>query len=190
MSTFSITAFCLLVAYLFGSFPTGKIVGKYKGVDIQKKGSGNIGFANAVRVLGWKSGFIVLVGDVTKGFIPTYIASNNLSYQWTLVVALVAVLAHIFPVWLKFNGGKGIATGLGVTLAIVPLVAILGFATYIIGIKFFKKSGPSSVIAAWSLPVYAIFIDQRFIIFGLILALLGTWTHRSNLREYRTQHAK
>src|SRR5258708_5216306 len=103
----NVTPFLLLVgiAYLLGSIPFGKLIGKRHGIDIQKHGSGNIGFANVRRTLGWQAGLIVLTGDILKGFIPVLIARQYLSTYQVLVVALVAMLGHIFPIWLKFNGG-------------------------------------------------------------------------------------
>ena len=175
---------CLFLAYLLGSIPFGKIVGLRMGIDIQKKGSGNIGFANSVRVLGWKAGIIVLVGDVLKGFLPSLLAVHVLSFQQALVVGLVAILAHIFPIWLKFKGGKGIATGLGITLAIQPLVGLCGFAMYIAVYLVAKKSAPSSVLAAWSLILFSLLFAPRYAGFALILALLATWTHRTNLQKH------
>lgn len=173
----------ILLAYLLGSIPFGKIVGKWRGIDIQKKGSGNIGFANAVRVLGWKDGLVILAGDVLKGFAPVYLAGQHLSYDQTLVVAFVAVMAHIFPIWLHFKGGKGVATGLGVSLAISPLVAIMGFITYLVTVAFVRKSGPSSIAASWSLVIWALILNPLFLGFAMVLAVTGTVTHWSYIKE-------
>lgn len=172
----------LFVGYLSGSVPFGKIVGKYHKIDIQKHGSGNIGFANSVRVLGWKAGMIVLVGDVLKGYIPVLIAKHYLGLDQTLVVALIAIIGHIFPVWLKFRGGKGIATGLGVTLGLVPAVGLLGLLVYLLGFAVLRKSAPCSIIAAWSLPLLCLALYPRYDLFYLGLALLASWTHRNNLK--------
>ena len=171
-------------SYLSGSIPFGKIVGKYHGIDIQKHGSGNIGFANVVRVLGWKAGPIVLIGDVCKGFIPVIIAQHYLNSYQVLAVALAAVVGHIFPIWLKFNGGKGIATGLGVTIAISPLLGALALLIYLLGIAIFRKSAPSSITAIWSLPILCLLLLPRYYaLFYLCLAILATWAHRSNIQQ-------
>lgn len=156
------------------------------GIDIQKRGSGNIGFANAVRVLGWKPGIIVLFGDAIKGFIPVYIARVGISPAWALVVGLVAILAHIFPVWLRFKGGKGVATGLGVTFGISPVLAGLGLCVYIACFLHVRKSAIASIVAAWSLPVLALLLNLSYWPYFIGLAVLGTWTHRTNLRKLRT----
>src|SRR4051812_30895241 len=114
-----------ILAYLLGSVPTGKLIASLHGVDIQKKGSGNIGFANVLRVVGRVPAAIVLTIDVLKGFVPVAIAQQILGASGVQAVALLAIMGHVFPVWLKFKGGKGIATGLGVTLAISPVLAVL-----------------------------------------------------------------
>lgn len=176
--------FWLLVcfAYLCGSIPFGKIVGKLYGVDIQKHGSGNIGFANVNRVLGWKAGLMVLPGDVLKGTIPVIIANHYLGLDQVLVVALAAILGHVFPIWLKFKGGKGIATGLGVTLVISPIVGCLALLVYVLGFTIFRKSAPSSIIAAWSLPLVCLFFYPKYALFYLVLAVVTIWTHRTNIK--------
>jgi glycerol-3-phosphate acyltransferase PlsY len=173
----------ILLAYLSGSISFAKIIGNYYGVDIQKKGSGNVGFANAVRVLGWKPGSVVLVGDILKGFVPVIIATRYFATWQLAIIALAAIVGHLFPVWLKFRGGKGIATGLGVTLAISPALGLAAIAAYLLGIYYFRKSAPSSVVAAWSLPFCCVFFVPEYISFYVGLAMLATWTHRSNLKQ-------
>src|SRR5690606_39536658 len=124
MSEWPVLYVFMLIAYVCGSIPFGKIIGRLKGVDIQKLGSGNIGFANSVRVLGWKPGVFVLIGDATKGFLPVYLSVSHIPYWQSLMVGLVAILAHVFPVWLRFKDGKGIAPGLGISLVLAPKIAL------------------------------------------------------------------
>lgn len=174
--------FLIILAYLCGLIPFGKIVGKFYGIDIQKHGSGNIGFANVVRVLGLKAGLMVLPGDVLKGTIPVLIATHYLGLDQVFVVALAAVLGHIFPIWLKFKGGKGIATGLGVTLVLSPIVGCLALLVYVLGFVFFRKSAPSSIIAAWSLPLLCWAFYPKYALFYLVLAVVTIWTHRTNIK--------
>jgi acyl phosphate:glycerol-3-phosphate acyltransferase len=171
------------LAYLLGSIPFGKLVGKRRGIDIQQHGSGNIGFANAVRTLGWRPALVVLAGDVAKGFVAVAVAKHYLSGAELLVVAAAAVLGHIFPVWLKFKGGKGIATGLGVTLALSPLLASLAAVVYFAVFAVFRKSAPSSIAAAWSGPLICLVFDEKYAWFYLGFALLASWTHRSNIKQ-------
>ena len=174
----------VVFGYLCGSVPFGKIAGNWHGVDIQKKGSGNIGFANALRVLGWKSGVLVLIGDVTKGFVPAYLALRHSTFFVALCVGFVAILAHLFPVWLRFRGGKGIATGLGITLATSPLTGACGFGVYLIAVAVFKRSAVASMCGAWSLPLFAIYFEPRYVLFGVLLAVTATYTHRTNFNYY------
>lgn len=175
--------FLIVFSYLCGSIPFGKIIGLYYGIDIQKKGSGNIGFANCLRVLGWRPAFIVLAGDILKGFIPTIIALHRLPLDQAMVVGLTAVLAHIFPVWLKFNGGKGVATGLGVILAINPTVAFAALIVFLVVLLFTKIISLSSLVAMFTLPIIAYFTSPNLAGFYVCLLILGTWAHRSNIKR-------
>ena len=179
-------AFALLVllSYLFGSIPFGKVAGYFKGIDIQRAGSGNIGFANAVRVLGWPAGIMVLLGDVTKGLLPVLLAKDYLSDPQVMMVGLAAIAGHIYPVWLGGKGGKGIATGLGISLAINPLLGCLGFVSYLACITLLRKSAPSSVLGAWTMPFWSLTLGLRsYAVFYTALGLLAVWTHRTNLRQ-------
>lgn len=174
---------CVAMAYLLGSIPFGKIIGHRRGVDIQKKGSGNIGFTNSLRSLGWKLALIVLLGDILKGFTPALIALRLLPLNQALTVALVGILGHIFPVWLKFKGGKGIATSLGVTLALNPVLAASATAVFLIVILVTKFVSLSSIFTLWSLSILAYLISPGLTLFYLALAILATWTHRENIHR-------
>ncbi|HSW37776.1 MAG TPA: glycerol-3-phosphate 1-O-acyltransferase PlsY [Candidatus Saccharimonadales bacterium] len=182
------TLFISVLAYLLGSIPTGKIVGNHYGVDIQKAGSGNIGFANAVRVLGWKPALIVLAGDAFKGFLAVYISRQILPGQTPIFLAgALAILGNVFPVWLKFKGGKGIATGLGVTLAISPLLALAGLMVYLSTIVLARRSSVASITSSWALPLLCIRIAPEFVWYYLGLAVFASWTHRTNIMRIRAK---
>jgi len=168
-------------AYFLGSIPFGKIIGYIYGVDIQKKGSGNIGFTNSLRTLGWKPAVLVLIGDILKGFIPTKIALLFLSLDQALIIALVAIFAHIFPIWLKFKGGKGVASGLGALLAVNPLITVIAFIVFLAVFLTTKIVSISSILSTYALPIIAYFIFPKLIIFYLVLSIIVTWTHRENL---------
>ncbi len=162
----------------------GKIVAHSRGVDIQKIGSGNIGFANVTRNLDWSAGWKVLLFDVLKGFIPSILAVQYLHTNMIYVVGLAAIAGHLFPVWLKFKGGKGIATGFGSTLAFVPYIAISGILVYVLAYVVFRKSAVSSLFAAWSMPAFAFFINQSYPILYLVaLAVIAALTHRKNIKD-------
>ncbi|MFI5270846.1 MAG: glycerol-3-phosphate 1-O-acyltransferase PlsY [Candidatus Saccharimonadales bacterium] len=175
----------ILFAYLCGSIPFGKIIGKRNGIDIQSAGSGNIGFANAVRVLGWRAGLYVLIGDVSKGFVPVFIVRSLLNAQPILVicVAVAAIIGHVFPIWLQFRGGKGIATGLGVILAFNLPLALVGVTTYILAFSIFKKSAPSSLTATWVVSLLSLILNQKYSWFYVVLGFVALWTHRQNIRS-------
>ncbi len=174
---------CAGLAYLLGSITFGKIIGWMQGVDIQKKGSGNVGFANAVRVLGWKPAFFVLLGDLLKGYIGVIIAKHFLGENLALLVGLCGLLGHCFPVWLRFKGGKGIATGFGIILALQPLLGGIGLGIYILVMLLARKSAVASLVSAWNLPFICIGLYPHLIWYFTLLAMFATWTHRSNIHE-------
>jgi len=133
-------AFLIITSFLLGSIPFGYLLGLIKGIDIRKYGSGNVGATNVARVLGKQYGIIVYILDFLKGFIPTLIAVKLFGLEnWTTVlVALAAVLGHMFSPFLGFKGGKGVATASGVLFGISPL---LGFIALALWYLMFKKSG-------------------------------------------------
>ena len=177
MSLFLFIAF----SYLLGSIPFGKLVGRRYGVDIQKKGSGNIGFTNTLRTLGWKPGVLVLFLDVLKGFIPVKLALLFLPLNQVLIIGLITILAHIFPIWLKFKGGKGAATGLGVVLAINPLIVILPFIVFLIVLFKTKIVSLSSILGTMCFPFVSYLVFPKLTIFYTGLVIITLWTHRKNL---------
>lgn len=147
----------VVLAYLLGSIPFGLLIGFAKGVDLRKEGSGNIGATNAGRLLGKKYFIMALILDVLKGFLPTVIAGGMLkSYHlfevggalacglW-LIVGFAAVAGHNWPCWLNFKGGKGVATSLGIVLAIYPYYTWPGLAGLVIWIVLVRISGYVSV---------------------------------------------
>ncbi len=173
--------FLLLLSYFLGSIPFGKLVGNLYGIDIQKKGSGNIGFANCVRVLGLRPALVVLFGDIVKGIIPMSFAIHTLSFEQSLLVAFMAILGHIFPCWLKFKGGKGIATGIGVLFLLSPLLTLLSGLLWIVLFACTKLNALASIIMIAFLPFFAFFIARQLFFFSLGLLLIGIFTHRQNI---------
>lgn len=186
------TVILLMVAYLCGSFPSGKVYGHYfKGVDIQQHGSGNIGFANAYRVLGPRIAAWVLISDVLKSFVPLAFAQNvgHISGVFLLAMGFAAMLGHAYPIWLGFKGGKSIATGLGVLLVVSPIVALSAVAVYVALFSVTRTSGISSVAGAWSLLVTVPLLDRSLTAYAVLLCLFATYTHRDNLRNYMHEHS-
>ncbi len=173
----------LVLSYLLGSIPFGKIIGYLKGLDIQKEGSGNIGFANSFRVLGWRPAIFVLVGDILKGFIPVYYALYHFSLNYVLIVGLAVIIGHIAPPWLKFNGGKGVATMVGVSLALNPSIALTAIMIWVIVFLFDKTASVSSLAITILMPILSIFLEPELFYFYLLLVVIIFFTHRTNITD-------
>jgi len=189
----------VVVGYLLGSIPTGVWLGKaLKGIDLRQHGSGSMGATNVFRVLGWKLAVLTLIIDVAKGFLAAFIASKInlgdialLPRQLALIAGLTAIIGHLFPVFANFKGGKGIATGAGMLLYLVPLE--LGFAVlvFILTVLITRYVSLGSLLASAFLA--AAIILERFylgyphgdemIVFVIILFLAVLFTHRSNIKR-------
>ncbi len=158
MSDTWITALYPLTGYLSGTIPTGLLIGLALGVDIRTKGSGNIGATNVARVIGKKWGIITLVADVLKGFLPVLaamLATDALRHGQAVVAAtgLAAVSGHCFSVFLRFKGGKGVATAVGVFLAICPLSVAGAFLVFFGAMKKWGIVSIASLLSALAVPV-------------------------------------
>lgn len=198
---FAINEILLIIgAYLVGSIPTGYIIGKIKSVDITKEGSGNIGMANVFRILGFKYAIIVLLIDILKGFIPTFIAIKmGFKTITVLLVGLFAVLGHIFTIFLKFKGGKGVATSLGVILAISPFIGISSFLVWFLTVMISRYSSLGSIFASlWALTIvllyqfntlnfqiFNIHFERKFLItiFTFFLCFFIIYKHKDNIKR-------
>jgi len=147
-----ITLVCLL-AYLLGSIPFGVVLAKLKRVDLRQHGSGNIGATNVNRTLGTTAGILTLAGDCGKGYLAVWIAEQLLEAQWAVAVAgLMAFLGHVFSIFLKFRGGKGVATGLGVFLYLMPWAGLSSIGVFAVSLAFTRYVSASSILAAVSIP--------------------------------------
>ena len=171
----------LIVAYFSGSIPFGKLIAGHYGVDIQKRGSGNIGFANVRRVLGWRVGIVTLLCDIAKGALPALLAVVWLNDAAVFWVGLVAIIGHIFPVWLRFKGGKGIATGLGMLFIWQPIPALIGVSVYLVGCLIVRNSALSSMSGVITVAIAGCALNpELWWQFG-VLVLLALWTLRKNI---------
>jgi len=175
-----------LFAYLIGSIPFGLLLAKTKGVDIREQGSGNIGATNVLRCLGKPLGITCFVLDVLKGFLPAALfpTLGNCGAEFGILFGAAAILGHNFPVFLKFKGGKGVATSAGVLLGVAPLAVGLGILTW--AIVFFVSGYVSlgSIIAA--LAVAATGWVRYDSITATALTLLGAlaiYRHRANIKR-------
>ncbi|MBC8156420.1 MAG: glycerol-3-phosphate 1-O-acyltransferase PlsY [Bacteroidetes bacterium] len=191
-------------AYLLGSVPTAVWYGQgFFGVDIRKHGSGNAGATNTFRVLGKRAGTIVLLVDVLKGYTATVLATI-LEYvhimptedvlTWKLVFGLVAVIGHLYPVFADFRGGKGVATLLGMILAIHPEMAVVCIVIFVLVVFASQYVSLGSLLAALAFPVLLllqIFGEREsplLIIFGFVIFLIVALTHQKNIaRLWRGQ---
>ena len=174
------------LAYLLGSIPMGFILGAWAGVDVRKSGSGNVGATNVARVVGKRQGIYTLAADAVKGFLPVFIALQlGFSTSGVAFVAIAAFLGHLFPVFLRFQGGKGVATALGIFLALAPwasLVLILLFAVVVWVSHIVSLSSMIAAVAAP--PVFWYFSYSAAVIeTSAFLALMILVRHRSNIQR-------
>ncbi len=175
-----------VLAYVAGSIPFGVVVGKvFYGVDVREHGSGNVGTTNVFRVLGKKAGSVVMVCDILKGYIPAALAAALFSPWAAIFIAAAPVVGHMYSIFLKGKGGKGIATGAGVVLALVPLAFVIIFATWIVLILVTRYVSVASLVAALLVPVLTIALGEPlpYQIAGVLVAILVWWAHRGNLKR-------
>lgn len=186
----------VLVAYLLGSIPTAVWYGRvFHGVDIRNHGSGNAGATNSLRVLGKKAGVIVLLIDLLKGYLAVSLASiviQNSDFQPVGYIVpflgLAVVIGHIFPVFAQFKGGKGVATSLGVILAIHPLATLICVILFLLIVFATKYVSLGSMLGALAFPVQLVsgfwgLQPTTIVIFGFILAVLLIITHHENVKR-------
>ncbi len=176
----------VIFSYLLGSIPTGYIVGALAGVDIRKVGSGNVGATNVARVVGKKRGLLTLIADVTKGFLPVFVAGRlGLSHTAVALVAIAAFLGHLYPVFLKFQGGKGVATALGVLLALAPMATVVLIALFGVVAGSSRLVSLSSIVAALAAPImlWSLSYSPIVIATGVFLAVMITVRHRDNIQR-------
>ncbi|GBD99908.1 glycerol-3-phosphate acyltransferase [bacterium BMS3Abin07] len=173
-------------AFLTGSIPVGLIVARSKGIDIRTKGSGNIGATNILRNIGKKEALITLIGDISKGVIPVLVAWKFFPDDTRVgIIGLSAIAGHDFSIFLKFRGGKGVATSLGVLLAYSPFAALATAAIWIIVLVISKISSLSAILAFLLLPLTIFIIDNtegKFLI-SLIIAALIIIKHKDNIKR-------
>lgn len=186
------------VAYLLGSIPFGYIlVRTFRGEDIRATGSGNIGATNVARSGAKGLGIATLVLDALKGWLAVYIAQRLAlhygafpkGYDIAALAGLLAVLGHMFPVWLGFRGGKGVATALGVFLALMPGVTLIAVLVFAAVFAFTKYVSLASIVGAVVLAILAVCFDERHrLIMDLVyiaIALLVVWKHSGNIQRMR-----
>ncbi|MGH7590724.1 MAG: glycerol-3-phosphate 1-O-acyltransferase PlsY [Gemmatimonadales bacterium] len=179
----------LVGSYLFGAIPTSYLVGRlFRGIDLREHGSKNLGATNLYRVLGWRYALPVGLFDVTKGALPVILLGplGPAGGLFPLACGITAVLGHVFSVFVGFRGGKGVATGAGVVLAVAPWAVAVAFAVWAVLVYATGYVSVGSIFGAAAYPgaVYLLHPDQRpFIWVHLCLATAIVWFHRANIRR-------
>ncbi len=189
----------ILFAYLVGSFPTSIVVGRMtRRIDIREHGSKNAGGTNAFRVLGWKAGLFVAMVDILKGVLATLLIAKirvdplMLDYELVQIIAgTSAVIGHVWTVLAKFKGGKGVATGAGLIIALFPWASLICFIIFAALVLTTRYVSLGSLIATSSLPFVLLTFDRMFgksvstslLTFSILISCLIIFTHRSNIRR-------
>ena len=189
----NVTTLIPVVAYLLGSIPFGLLIVKaFGGQDIRSVGSGNIGAANVTRNAGAFAGALTLLLDAGKGYLAVWIAGHwtYWNVRWMMLGAIFAVIGHVFPVWLQFRGGKGVATGLGVFIPICWQAVVAGVVLWLIIVLFWRYSSLGSIVAAAAMPVFIYVLyapghaPPEFVSLGAILiSVLILVKHRGNVER-------
>ncbi|MEO0293525.1 MAG: glycerol-3-phosphate 1-O-acyltransferase PlsY [candidate division WOR-3 bacterium] len=176
--------FAFFSSYFLGSIPFGYIVGRVKGYDLRKVGSGNIGSTNVFRVVGKKEGIFVFVLDFLKGFIPV-VYFSNISIFLGLLALLGSILGHMTTPFLRFKGGKGVATGFGGVVALMPIPALLAFGVWILLLVFSRRVSVGSLGSAFCFPFFYFFFASPFhlslFFVSIFITILVFFTHRENI---------
>ncbi|MEW6637775.1 MAG: glycerol-3-phosphate 1-O-acyltransferase PlsY [Actinomycetota bacterium] len=175
----------ILLGYVMGAVPTGILVGRAAGVDVRKVGSGNIGTANVLRAAGKWAAALTMVGDMLKGIIPVLLARGLTDDVWVLAaVALAAVVGHCWPVFLRFRGGKGVATGAGTSIALVPPVGLAMFALWWVVALTTRYTSLAAMVVMVVTPFAFVLTGQPlpYVLYALIGGGLVLWRHRENAR--------
>lgn len=178
--------FLLLLAYLLGSVPTGLILAKhFSATDPRKEGSRNIGATNIFRTAGKGLGILTLAGDALKGALPAFLAVHSgFTPFWLAVIGLAPVVGHIFSVFLRFKGGKGVATALGVYLVVSPLSVLIAFFLFVAVVWKWRYVSLGSITCALAMPLLLVLVDRAtmdFLVMSLVIAGLIVLRHRSNI---------
>ena len=177
-----------IASYLMGSIPFGFILTKiFLKKDIREIGSGNIGATNALRTGNKLIGYATLILDIAKAVLPVIYVKINFP-ELIYIASLCAFLGHVFPIWLKFKGGKGVATYVGILFSINLLLGFIFVASWGLFFIIFKYSSLSSIIGALSIPVYLLIVNEtNSVIFFTIMFVLIFFTHRENIKRLKNK---
>ncbi len=181
----------LLVSYLLGAFPSSYVAGRLaRGIDLRDHGSGNLGATNAFRVLGARIAAPVMLADAAKGFLPVWLFpqwNGGDAWGWALAYGAAAILGHVFPVYMGFRGGKGVATSAGVFLALAPVALGIALLVWLGVLRASRMVSLASLASAATLATVLFAMEQRLAVrlFGLAAALFVVYAHRANIGRIR-----
>ena len=196
MAITTVYALAVTIGYILGSCPNGLLISRARGIDIRQHGSGNIGATNVLRVLGKRWGYFVFFLDAFKGYLAVELAFLlvSTSPQMTrpelvgIAGGLACILGHTFPIWLRFRGGKGVATSAGVLLGLMPVAVLSVFLVWLLVFKITRYVSIASIAAAAALPLFVLlYLHLKAIrgpaLFGFSILIAGVviWRHRSNI---------
>lgn len=177
----------VVIAYLLGSIPFAYLAGKTRGIDIRTVGSKNVGASNVFRELGRRIGITVMALDIAKGLIAVVIANVATASPWPVVAAAAAILGHVFPVWLGFKGGKGVAVAGGamIGLATIPALIVLVIWVVIVGVTRYVSVGSIVCAAIFPFLVLGFGAPWPTVVFAVLAAIMVIVRHRTNIARLR-----
>jgi acyl phosphate:glycerol-3-phosphate acyltransferase len=182
-----VTVLLIAVGYGMGSIPTGLLIARWqKGVDIRQYGSGNTGMTNVLRAVGKGAAALTLVGDLLKGLIPILLARAWLTSPWAIgLVALAAIIGHMYPLFADFHGGKGVATTLGAFMPLLPGPLLIAFVVFAACVAFRRQVSLGSLAAAAILPIVALLWGSptAYVLYALVAAALIWYRHHENIER-------
>lgn len=187
MDLSGLTAVLVLLGYLLGGIPFGVVISKAMGLpDPRTVGSKNVGFTNVLRVSGKKAGILTLIGDMGKGWVMGYVATQIYQTEWAvLLVAIAPFIGHLYSPFLKFTGGKGVATALGSVIGVAPVIGLVLLLAWIGAVAVWRYSSGGALTAFLLFPVIALLVrpTSGFIIFSLVISGLIVVKHKGNIER-------
>jgi acyl phosphate:glycerol-3-phosphate acyltransferase len=182
-------ALLVLAAYLIGAFPTSFVAARLvRGIDLREHGSGNLGATNAFRILGWRAATPIFIIDIAKGFVPAFYfprVDGREAAFWALVYGAAAIIGHVFSIYVRFKGGKGVATGAGVFLALSPVAVLVGLGIWTLLVALTGYVSLASIAAAAALPVLVAVTGaaREVLLLSVLLSVFVIYAHRANIRR-------
>ena len=181
MSSIAVTIVVLAIAYLMGNISPSILIGKAKGIDIRKEGSGNPGTTNTLRVMGKKAAVVVLLVDILKGTLAVVLSGVLFGEQMAMAACAVVFIGHVWPVLFGFRGGKGVATAFGALTGLCPWLGLGCLAVVLLAVAVTRYVSFGSIFGALACPVLSAFLIRPFLPYACVMAAIVIWRHRSNI---------